>query len=115
MHLRRAAVVRRLSAGVLPSKMNTGRTRWKSSLRSTKERFFQRGFKCCGAGQRLSGSRTRLQIRRKKPNRWALWMTSPRWSRIAAKNWCSHIDASAGELIMLLPSVVQALGYVLYV
>jgi len=31
--LRRAAVVRRLSTGVLPSNTNTGRTRWNSSLR----------------------------------------------------------------------------------
>ena len=46
-HLRRAAVVRRLSTGVLPSNTNTGRTRWNSSLRRAASR---RGAPLLGVG-----------------------------------------------------------------
>ena len=38
-----------------------------------------------------------LQILRKKPSRWAFFSTSPFSSRIAFRNWWSHMEASVAE------------------
>jgi len=64
--LRRAMTVRRLRAGVAPSKTKTGLVRRYKSL----------------------------QIRRKKPSKWAFRTISPLSSLIAFMNWTSHILAS---------------------
>ena len=63
---RRAAVVRRFSAGVEPSKTKIGEMRWYN----------------------------RRQMRRKNPMRCALWSMSPRSSRIALMNCTSQMLAS---------------------
>jgi len=71
---RRAMVVRFLRAGVAPSKTNTGRIRWKSSL----------------------------QILRKNPRRWALCSISPFSLRMALINCTSQMEASAARQITFL-------------
>ena len=40
---------------------------------------------------------THLQMRRKKPMRWALGRGSPLSSRMALTNWCTQMDASESE------------------
>ena len=45
--------------------------------------------------QTTNNSVSHLQMRLKKPRRWAFRTRSPSWLRIALMNWTSQMDASA--------------------
>lgn len=118
---RRAISVRRFRVGVPPSNTNTGRTRWNSSLQESKRVCCYAAFcnalrgrdraaqaaaglnhtMCIGDAlirqnsQTANGIVSHLQMRLKKPRRWAFRTRSPSWLRIALMNWTSQMDASA--------------------